>query len=105
MLTERLGEKYHKNDPTMYEKLLKHPNAEQQEAIENAKKLLNEHTGDYASQNPSTRVFELVESLNDLVWRFRCQLAPNYLLPYPYDCRDCKKSAQQPPPYSCFQIS
>ncbi len=108
MLTERLGEKYKKNDPAMYEKLLKHPKADQRYAIGNAKKLnklLNKHAGDYAKHNPSTTVFELVESLNEHVWRFRCQLAPVYSLPYPYDCRDCNKSTQPPPPYSCLETS
>jgi hypothetical protein len=79
--------------------------AEQQEAIENAKKLLNKHAGDYANHNPSTTVFELVESLNDLMWRFRCQFAPAYSLPYPHNCKDCKKSTQPPPPYSCLETS
>jgi len=103
-LTERLGEKYEKNDPKMYEKLLKHPDADQQQAIKNAKKLKpsNKSARNYADHNPSTTVFELVESLNDLVWRFRCQVAPAYPLPYPHDCKDCKKSAKPPPPYSCF---
>jgi hypothetical protein len=103
MLTKRLAEKYKKNDPEIYEKLLKHPKADQQEAIENAKKLLNKNAGDYANHNPSTTVFELVESLNDYVWRFRCQFAPTYSLPYSHDCGDCKKSTQPPPPYSCFE--
>jgi hypothetical protein len=104
-LTERLGEKYKKNDSAMYEKLNKHPKADQRKAIENAKKLLNKHAGDYADHNPSTTVFELVESLNDHVWRFRCQFVPASLLPYSYDCRDCKKSTQSPPPYPCLKTS
>ena len=103
MLTERLGEKYQKNDQAMYEKLLKHPKADQQRAIKNAKKLLNKYAEDYANHNPSTTVFELVENLNDLMWRFRCQFAPTYSLPYPHDCVDCKKSTQSPPPYSCLE--
>ncbi|MDM8560710.1 RloB family protein [Candidatus Parabeggiatoa sp. HSG14] len=101
MLTKCLGEKYEKNDPEMYEKLLKHPEADQQQAIENAKKLLNKHAKDYAAHNPSTTVFKLVESLNDFVWQFRCQVAPSYLLPYPHDCKDCEKSTQ--PPYPCLK--
>jgi hypothetical protein len=102
-LTERLGEEYKKNDPTMYEKLLKHPKADQRQAIKYAKalkKLWN--TRDYANHNPSTTVFELVETLNDHVWRFRCQLASAYSLPYPHDCRECQKSTQPPPPYPCL---
>jgi hypothetical protein len=105
MLTERLGEKYNKNDSVMYEKLHQHPKASQQEAIENAKKLLNQQPGDYAVQNPSTTVFELVDSLNDHVWRFRCQIAPAYSLPYPYDCSECQKSTQSSPPYPCLESS
>lgn len=106
MLTKRLGEKYKKNDPAIYEKLLKHSKADQREAIKNAKKLLNKHAkGDYADHNPSTTVFELVESLNNQVWRFRCQFAPTYPLPYRYDCKDCEKSTQLPSPYPCLKIS
>ncbi len=105
-LTERLGQKYEKNDPAMYEKLLRHNKADQCRAIESAKKLeqLNKNTGDYADHNPSTTVFKLVESLNDHVWRFRCQLAPAYPLPYPHDCRDCKKATKPPPPYPCLKM-
>jgi len=98
-LTKRLGEEYEKNDPKMYEKLLKHPDADQQQAIKNAKKLNlpYKNSEKYADHNPSTTVFELVESLNEHVWRFRCQVAPDYKLPYPHDCKDCDKSAKLPP--------
>ena len=105
-LTKRLGEQYEKNDPAMYEKLLNHPEADQQQAIKNARNLnllyKDKDSKKYADHNPSTTVFELVESLNEHVWRFRCQLAPAYSLPYPHDCRDCKESTKPPPPYSCL---
>jgi hypothetical protein len=95
MLTKRLGKKYRKNDPQMYETLLNHPKADQRQAIQNAKQLLKRYAKkDYAHQNPSTRVHELVESLNDHLWRFRCQIAPDYQLPYSHRCSQCD---------SCFQ--
>ena len=89
MLTDRLGETYQKNDSDMYEKLLKHSGADQKQAIKNAKKLYKQMGSDarnYADFNPSTTVFKLVESLNKHVCQFRCQLLPDYPLPFPCDC-------------------
>ncbi|MDM8537762.1 RloB family protein [Desulfobacterales bacterium HSG17] len=107
MLSKRMGEKYKKNDPIMYEMLFNHPDADQQRAIKNAKKLLqlNKKGKNYSKYNPSTTVFELVESLNEHVWKFRCQFAPDYPLPYSYDCKDCQKSTQLPSPYPCIKTS
>jgi hypothetical protein len=102
-LTILLGKKYKKNNPKMYEILLNLPNADQQKAIQRAKKLLKsyERERNYADQNPSTTVHELVEFLNDHVWQFRCQVYPTYSLPYPHDCKQCKEPAQPSPPYPC----
>ncbi|GBC61280.1 hypothetical protein DENIS_2240 [Desulfonema ishimotonii] len=107
MLEERLGGEYEKNDPAMYEKLLEHPDADQQQAINWAKRLLGLYGDrkDYADHNPSTTVFKLVESLNEHVWQFRCQVAPDYPLPYPHSCSVCKKSTQPPPPYPYLKPS
>jgi RloB-like protein len=58
---KRLGTKYKKNSQDMYEKLKE----KQPDAIRNAKKLWNECDGDY-NTNPSTTVFQLVETLNSL---------------------------------------
>ena len=107
-LTNRLGKEYKKNDPEMYELLLKHPKADQQRAIENAKTLLEKYEGtkNYADHNPSTTVHELVETLNNHLWRFRCQVAPAYPLPYPHDCeKECADSKKQPPSYPCKEIA
>jgi len=103
MLTKLIGKKYKKNDPKMYEKLLKHPKSDQQQAIQHAKKLLKCYEGqtNYADHNPSTTVHELVEFLNDHVWQFRCQVAPDYPLPYPHNCKQCEESVQPSPPYHC----
>jgi hypothetical protein len=92
MLTERLGKKYKKNDPNMYETLSNHPNTNQQRAIVNAEKLLElyEKDTDYANHNPSTKIHKLVESLNNHVGQFRCQVAPTYCLPYQYVCKKCE---------------
>lgn len=100
---KKSDKKYKKNDPQMYETLLNHPNADQQQAIQHAKKLLKCYKGqtNYADHNPSTTVHELVEFLNDLVWRFRCQVAPDYPLPYPHNCKQCEESIQPSPPYPC----
>jgi len=105
-LTKCLGKEYKKNDPEMYEKLLEHSEADQQKAIKHAKELLKELWNtrtDYAKHNPSTTVFELVESLNEHVWLFRCEVAPNYPLPYLHDCQkeECKKTTPLAPPYLC----
>ncbi|MFK5968986.1 MAG: RloB family protein [Candidatus Marithrix sp.] len=88
MLTKCLDEKYEKNDPKMYEKLNKHPKADQKQAIDNAKKLLKQYNGqeNYADHNPSTTIFKLVESLNEHVCKFRCQFAPTHPLPYSCEC-------------------
>ncbi len=100
---KKSDKKYEKNDPEMYEKLLKHPKADQQKAIQRAKKLLKCYQGqtNYADHKPSTTVHGLVEFLNDHVWQFRCQVAPDYPLPYPHDCKQCKEPAQPSPPYPC----
>lgn len=61
MLTERLGIKYRKNDPAMYDRLL----SMQGQAIRNAEKLLlsyPEHAPE--KNNPSTTVHLLVMELN-----------------------------------------
>lgn len=60
-LTKYLGQEYKKNDPSMYEIL----RPRQDEAIRNAKKLIQIHTSNSpAEHNPVTRVYELVEALN-----------------------------------------
>jgi len=60
LLSDRMGEKYEKNDPLMYEKLC----SKQQNAIKNAKKLLAIHTPSSPAKNdPSTTVHLLVEEL------------------------------------------
>ncbi|MCP4107279.1 MAG: RloB domain-containing protein [Desulfobacteraceae bacterium] len=57
-----LGHKYKKNSKTMYTELLD----KQQNAIRNSKKLLLEYEHDNpAENNPSTKVFKLVEELNE----------------------------------------
>jgi len=64
MLTKLLGNKYEKNDPGMYQKLLDR----QTEAIRNARKLLESYpTFDPLQNNPSTTVTDLVEELNKYV--------------------------------------
>lgn len=60
-LTECLGKQYKKNSETMYEDLLEN----QEQAISNAKKLLQEYPNhDPERDNPSTTIFRLVEELN-----------------------------------------
>lgn len=61
MLTERLGLKYKKNDPSMYDRLLH----KQDQAIKNAEKLLKSYP-DHSPEkdNPSTKVHLLVKELN-----------------------------------------
>lgn len=101
-------QKYKKKDPEIYKKLLAHPKADQQRAIQHAKELSKHYEGqkNYADHNPSTTVHKLVEMLNDLVWRFRCQVAPTYHLPYPHDCeKECAESKKQPPSYPCKEIA
>jgi hypothetical protein len=90
ILTKLLGKKYQKNDQNMYDVLI----AKQQDAIRNARTLLATYNGktDYSTQNPSTQVHELVESLNKNLGKFRCQVAPDYALPYVYECCDKYKS-------------
>ena len=61
MLTQRLGFKYKKNDPSMYDHLF----PLQEAALKNAENLLNSyanHTPE--SDNPSTTVHVLVQELN-----------------------------------------
>jgi RloB-like protein len=60
-LTNYLGRKYEKKDPNIYEIL----QSRQNEAIRNAKKLIQIHTSNSpAEHNPVTLVYQLVESLN-----------------------------------------
>jgi hypothetical protein len=61
MLSRYLGFPYKKNSSKMYEKLKIY----QDTAIRNAKKLLQEYTGNSPAKNgPSTTVFKLIEVLN-----------------------------------------
>lgn len=61
MLTNRLGFKYQKNDPNMYNHLIDL----QETALKNAAKLLDSYPNhNPAIDNPSTRVHVLVEKLN-----------------------------------------
>lgn len=61
MLTERLGEKYKKNDRMLYYKILR----KQNNAIKNAKILLKSYFNHNPEKdNPLTNVFMLVEELN-----------------------------------------
>jgi hypothetical protein len=61
-LSRMLGQKYQKNDPKMYDKLLE----KQPEAIKNAQKLLEsyDHRSNPEKDNPSTTVHLLVQALN-----------------------------------------
>lgn len=71
MLTDKIGEKYHKNDPKLYDKL----ESFQIQAIKNAKKLWNSHDQQISTSgkidklikkhniNPSTTVHKLVDKL------------------------------------------
>ena len=60
MLTERLGFKYKKNDPNIYEYL----ESLQENAIKNAKRLKQSYPHHRpGNDNPSTNVYELVEKL------------------------------------------
>jgi hypothetical protein len=70
ILKTRLGDKYQKNAPDMYAKLLD----KQKQAIKFAKKLwssydqhINDETLKY-NQNPSTTVYQLVEALNQIIF-------------------------------------
>jgi hypothetical protein len=58
----KLGRKYQKNDPTMYETLFVRQNT----AITNAKRLMSQYSEaiSYVNRAPATTVHELVESLN-----------------------------------------
>lgn len=61
MITTRMGKKYKKNDPSMYDSLIDL----QPTAIRNAAKLLNEYpTPNPEKDNPSTTVHILVQELN-----------------------------------------
>ncbi len=63
-LSQLLGEKYKKNDKTVYDKLL----PQQKIAIQNAKKLLKSYSSINPSKNnPSTTVYLLVEELNKYI--------------------------------------
>jgi hypothetical protein len=72
MLSALLNKPYQKNSESMYEDLQK-SGGNQKEAINNAKKLLNIYGSqtDYAAQNPSTTVHELIEALNDYLNEFK----------------------------------
>ena len=64
MLTELLGHKYQKNSETIYEKL----KDKQENAIKNAKRLLQEYDRpNPETDNPSTTVHLLVEELNSFI--------------------------------------
>jgi hypothetical protein len=64
MLTELLGHKYQKNSETIYEKL----KDKQENAIKNAKRLLQEYKPpNPETDNPSTTVHLLVEELNSFI--------------------------------------
>jgi hypothetical protein len=64
MLTELLGHKYQKNSETIYEEL----KDKQENAIKNAKRLLQEYDRpNPESDNPSTTVHLLVEELNSFI--------------------------------------
>jgi hypothetical protein len=62
ILSKLLGERYKKDDKNMYERI----RDKQQDAIRNAKRLLNEYgpTHNPEKDNPCTTVFKLVELLN-----------------------------------------
>ncbi len=62
ILSQKLRKEYRKNDPNIYDVLLD----KQQEAIENAKRLLDSYRPDHnpAKDDPCTTVHLLVESLN-----------------------------------------
>ena len=65
-LNGHLGKSYQKNDPEIYEKLL----TKQKPAIQNAKRLLDEHHPKHlnpSAKGPCTTVYELVEELNKYV--------------------------------------
>ena len=64
MLTDVLGHKYQKNSETIYEKL----KDKQENAIKNAKRLLQEYKPpNPETDNPSTTVHLLVEELNSFI--------------------------------------
>lgn len=64
MLTERLEQKYKKNDRTLYNKII----SKQKVAIKNAKTLLKSYPKHNPEKdNPTTNVFMLVEELNKWV--------------------------------------
>ena len=61
ILSDRLGRKYKKNDPTIYDDILDKQNM----AIQNAKKLMDFFNSSSPSKsNPSTTVYKLVIELN-----------------------------------------
>ncbi|MCD6185456.1 MAG: RloB domain-containing protein [Deltaproteobacteria bacterium] len=64
MLTERLGFRYEKNDPKMYDHLI----SKQTTAIKNSMKLFDSYANHLpANENPSTTVHELVQELNKYI--------------------------------------
>jgi hypothetical protein len=61
MLTDRLGFKYNKNDPAIYDHILPLQSA----AIQNAENLMSSYVNHSpVSDNPSTTVHKLVKELN-----------------------------------------
>ncbi len=61
-LTGHLGERYEKNDQNMYAKVA--TKGSEQNAISRARRLRSHASSPPSSANPSTTVFELVETLN-----------------------------------------
>jgi hypothetical protein len=63
-LNKYLNKKYDKSDPNIYDYILE----KQGDAIKYSKKLIEIHNPDlpYSRRNPSTKVYELVEHLNNL---------------------------------------
>jgi hypothetical protein len=72
MLSALLNKPYQKNSETMYEDLQK-SGGKQEDAINHAKTLLSIYGNktDYADQNPSTTVHELVIVLNEYLNEFK----------------------------------
>ena len=64
-LTDLIGEKYQKNDPIIFEKLIK-KGGKVRDAIRNAKKLIDE-TKTPSNNAPATRVFEFFELYKDYI--------------------------------------
>lgn len=68
IINKAIGNKFHyeKTTPNMYQILQKHGN--QQQAITNAKAIEKQHHGvDYATHNPCTKIYKLIEELNKII--------------------------------------